>query len=131
MTIDMKQLRAQAEAAQKDMEPTQVKEQERNLLLGVLDAWPELVQGICAGVNELLKEQVVIAQTLDPTPLKVKAVRPDTLRASVEEKGMDAVVEVIERVEAGMREINRRAKALRAERDRLQAAGGAPRGPTE
>lgn len=101
---------------------------------GVFDAWPEIVAGLCETANELFKEQVVIAQALDAAPWKVKAVRPDTLRAAVDDKGIEGVLEVLSRAEANNREILRRAKALRAERDRLAAAqadGGSASGAPE
>jgi hypothetical protein len=123
---DFQQVRAETDAAQRELSPEQVKEHEKNLLRGVFDAWPEIVAGLCDTANELFKEQVVIAQALDPAPWKVKAVRPDTLRAAVEESGIDGVLEVLARVEANNREILRRAKLLRAERDRLAAAAASP-----
>ena len=131
MTDEMHELRAQVEATTGEMTLEEVKAQEKKLLRGIFDAWPEIVDGICAGLNDHLREQVAIALALDPAPWKVKAVRPDALRAAVEEKGMDAVVEVLERVEASSREIYRRAKLLRAERDRLAAelAAKNPGGP--
>lgn len=135
--VDMSEIRAKTEAMRREMTPEQVREQEKNLLRGVFDAWPELVSGLCELTNELFKEQVVIAQALDPTPWRVKAVRPDSLRAAVEENGVEGVLEVLQRVEANNREILRRARLLRAERDRLASAasspppGGAPRGAPE
>ncbi|MFA5861206.1 MAG: hypothetical protein WDA16_05875 [Candidatus Thermoplasmatota archaeon] len=132
--VDLKDIRAQTEAAHRELTPEDIKEHEKNLLRGVFDAWPEIVAGLCETTNELFKEQVVIAQALDVAPLKVKAVRPDTLRAAVDDKGIEGVLEVLSRVEANNREILRRAKALRAERDRLAAAqadGGSARGAPE
>lgn len=133
---DFLQVRAQTEAAQRELTPDEIKDHEKNLLRGVFDAWPEIVAGLCDTVNELFKEQVVIAQALDASPWKVKAVRPDTLRAAVDEKGVEGVLDVLARIEANNREILRRAKALRAERDRLAAAaspadGGATGGAPE
>jgi hypothetical protein len=138
MTEDLQNLRDQAEAATAETTPEEVKEQEKQLLLGIFDAWPQIVEGICAGVNDHLKDQVAIIQALDPTPWRVKAVRPEALRAAVEEKGMDAVVEVLQRIDTNSREMYRRAKRLRAEHDRLagelaakKAAGGSNGGPSE
>lgn len=131
---DFNEVRTQTEAAQRELTPEEVKEHEKNLLRGVFDAWPEIVAGLCETANELFKEQVVIAQALDAAPWKVKAVRPDTLRAAVDEKGIEGVLEVLSRVEANNREILRRARALRAERDRLAAAetdGGSASGAPE
>lgn len=118
---DFKDVCAQTDAVQRELTPEQVKDHEKNLLRGVFDAWPEIVKGLCDTVNELFKEQVVIAQALDPTPWKVKAVRPDSLFPAVNEKGVEGVLDVLARVETNNREILRRAKALRAERDRLAA----------
>lgn len=131
---DFKEVRTQTEAAQRELTPDEIKEHEKNLLRGVFDAWPEIVAGLCETTNELFKEQVVIAQPLDAAPWKVKAVRPDTLRAAVDEKGIEGVLEVLSRVEANNREILRRARELRAERDRLAAAqadGGSASGAPE
>ena len=113
--------------------PEEIKEHERKLLRGVFDAWPQLIDAVCQTANELFKEQVVIAQALDPAPLKVKAVNATVLRAAMEADGMDGILSVLRRVEQNNGEILRRAKALRAERERLaaQSEGGPAVGAPE
>lgn len=119
-SIDLKQIREATDKAQEGLDPAQIKDHEKNLLRGVFEAWPEIVDGACEVLNELFKQQVIIAQAADPTPYRVKAVRADLLRAGVEEKGAEALNELLRRIDLNDREILRRVRALRVERDALR-----------
>jgi len=125
--IDLKQIRQETGKAQALLKPEEVKDHEKNLLRGVFEAWPEIVDGACEVLNELFKQQVIIAQAADPTPYRVKAVRSDALRAAVDEKGAEALNELLRRIDLNDREILRRVKAVRAERDAFQAERDAAR----
>lgn len=100
--------------------PEQVKDHENALLRGVLDAWPEAIAGACEVLNELFRQQVVLAQDADPAPMKVKAARADALKEGLARDGVKALYEVLRRIDENNREIRRRVKALRAERDALK-----------